>query len=68
MDVANDRYVVDVKMTMLGQWPSTREALRVFFLSGPPRMPWSVPELLSHGAKFWPLSKPARRALGKEGA
>lgn len=52
VEVKGERLVVDVKMTMQGQWPEKRELLMAHPLSGPPRFPWTVTELLEWGGTF----------------
>lgn len=52
LEVKGERLVVDVRMTMLGQWPEKREILMAHPLSGPPRFPWTVGELLEWGGVF----------------
>lgn len=52
MEAAGERFVVDVRDTMQGQYPCTVEVRMAFFLSGPRRFPWSVRELLDMGATF----------------
>jgi hypothetical protein len=52
LEVIGERLVVDVRMTMQGQWPDTRELLMAHPLGGPPRFPWAVTMLLSWGGIF----------------
>lgn len=55
--LCGERYVAQVRMTMQGQWPEQREVLMAHFLSGPPRFPYSVSEILEWGATFSPTQE-----------
>lgn len=50
--VAGERLVVEVLKTLDGQWPCMRERLMAFPLSGPPRFPYRVQELVEMKATF----------------
>lgn len=52
LELKDERLVAEVRMTMQGQWPEKREVLMAHPLSGPPRFPWTVEELLAWGCKF----------------
>jgi len=56
LDFEGTRMVVEVRMTMQGRWPDTRESLMVFPLSGPPRFPWKVSELREWGCTLKQLT------------
>lgn len=52
VEVCNSRLVVQVRMTMTAQYPSTSEEWLAHFLSGAPRFPQRVSQLLEWGARF----------------
>lgn len=53
--LGTQREVVEVSDRLMDQWPSQRTSRVAAFLSGPPRFPIPVVELISWGCEFQPL-------------